>query len=419
MPEPKPLVVHNPNNLPLANIANLKPTQGDLKYLTDEGYAGLEASIDKHGFIYPIAVWTDFEKNEKWLLDGHQRKRFLDRKYPNAQVPIIEIPAKNLQDAAEILLKITSQYGKITQEGLDAFIATYALPEAEIYQAVQFDALPLISKQEEPEPQEDEVPEVSSDPPISKLGEIYQLGKHRLMCGDSTDFGAVSDLMDGKQADMVFTDPPYGMFLDTDFSTIKGSMGSPDATHGTQGKKYDNVIGDHADFTPELITTIFDNFDYCREVFLFGADYYAELIPDKNGGSWCVWDKRKPSQEDAIGAEFELIWSKQKHKRRVLRHDWFGFLSSENTADARNRVHPTQKPITLLADVMGQWGNIGDVVVDLYGGSGSTLIACQQLDRICYMVELDPKYCDVIRKRYHKFVNNDVVDGWQDNTPAV
>ena len=110
-------------------------------------------------------------------------------------------------------------------------------------------------------------------------------------------------------------------------------------------------------------------------MFLFGADYYAELLPNKNDGSWLVWDKRKESQADAIGSEFELCWSKQKHKRRILRHDWFGFLSSENTYDARHRVHPTQKPITLFVDIINQWGKSAKVIVDIYGGSGSTLIA--------------------------------------------
>lgn len=267
---------------------------------------------------------------------------------------------------------------------------------------------------------EDEAPAVSTEPAISKLGEIYHLGRHRVMCGDSTKIEDVERLMDGKKADMVFTDPPYGMFLNADFSSIKGTLGSIGATHGTRGKKYNNVIGDHDDFKPELITTIFDNFGYCDEIFLFGADYYAELIPNKNGGSWCVWDKRKASQEDAIGSEFELLWSKQKHKRRMLRHDWFGFLSSENTADARNRVHPTQKPLTLLVDVMKQWGKTGDNVVDVYGGSGSTLIACEQTDRTCYGMELDPKYVDVIRKRYAKFVYPDRWEKeWESLTPCI
>lgn len=251
---------------------------------------------------------------------------------------------------------------------------------------------------------EDIAPEVDEESePITQLGDIWELGEHRLMCGDSTDKATVEMLMNGKKADMVLSDPPYGMCLDTDFSGAVGSLGRK---RGTRGNKYDKVIGDNDDFKPELITTFFENFDYCKEVFLFGADYFAEFLPYKNDGSWLVWDKRKESQADAIGSEFELIWSKNKHKRRMLRHDWFGFLSSQNSKDAQHRVHPTQKPVSLLVDIIDQWGKDCNVIVDLYGGSGSTLIACEQLNRSCYMAELDPKYCDVIVKRWENFTGN-------------
>lgn len=135
--------VENPNNLPMAKVADLIPTQGDLKDLHTDNFNKLKESFEKHGFIYPIAVWRD--KDKLWMLDGHQRHRVLTTIAPDIEVPIIEIPAASLQDAAEILLKITSQYGTITQEGLDAFIAAYKLPEAELYQAVHYDALPLLS----------------------------------------------------------------------------------------------------------------------------------------------------------------------------------------------------------------------------------------------------------------------------------
>ena len=254
----------------------------------------------------------------------------------------------------------------------------------------------------------DDVPEPPAKP-ITKPGDLWILGNHRLLCGDSTNPQHVERLMDGKKADMVFTDPPYGMFLDTDWSGIQGSMKSMGAKAGTSGNKYKKVIGDHDDFTPELIHTIFASFSYCKEIFVWGADYFAELLPNKNDGSWLVWDKRKESQAEAIGAEFELCWSKSKHKRRMLRHDWFGFLSSSNPTEARNRVHPTQKPTSLCEDVMGQWGNTADIVADLYGGSGTTLIACEKTSRHCRMMELDPAYCDVIVKRWEDFTGNTAV----------
>lgn len=208
---------------------------------------------------------------------------------------------------------------------------------------------------------------------------------------------------------MIVSDPPYGMHLDTDFSSCKGSLKSIGRKNRTRGNKYDRVLGDNDDFTYQLITTFFDNFPKCDEIFLFGADYFAEILPEKNEGSWLVWDKRKESQADAIGSEFELVWSKNKHKRRVLRHDWFGFLSSQNGADARNRVHPTQKPVTLITDIINQWGKEKNRIVDLYGGSGTTLIACEQLNRKCFMMELDPHYCDVIIARWEKLTGSKAI----------
>ena len=245
---------------------------------------------------------------------------------------------------------------------------------------------------------EDDVPE-KPDEPNTKVGDIYQLGKHRLICGDSTDVAVIGRLMDGAKADMVLSDPPYGMNLDTDFSTIKGSMKCLGRKNHTEGNKYEKVIGDNEDFKPELITTFFANFDYVKEMFLFGADYFAELLPDKNKGSWLVWDKRKESQADAIGSEFELIWSRNKHKRRMLRHDWFGFLSSENGADARNRVHPTQKPIALIQQLVETYSNPGDTILDNCIGSGTTAIACLRSNRHYIGFEMNCEYYEKATQR--------------------
>lgn len=247
---------------------------------------------------------------------------------------------------------------------------------------------------------EDEVPEEVET--RVKKGDVWILGDHRLMCGDSTLITDIQKLMNGQKADMVLSDPPYGMHLDTDFSDCIGSIGRKNST---RGNKYKSVIGDNEDFKPELIDTFFINFGYVKEMFLFGADYFAELLQNKNEGSWLVWDKRKESQADAIGSEFELIWSKNKHKRRMLRFDWFGFLSSKDPKEARNRVHPTQKPTSLLAEIIKQWGKDVNTIVDLYGGSGSTLIACEQLHKQCFVMEIDEHYCSVIIQRWENLTN--------------
>ncbi len=254
----------------------------------------------------------------------------------------------------------------------------------------------------------DDVPEPPEDP-TTKPGDLWILGNHRLLCGDSTNPQHVERLMDGKKADMVFTDPPYGMHLNADYSSAKSRLDFAKEKGMTGGKKWKNVIGDHDDFTPELINTIFACFPYCQEVFLWGADYYAELLPNKNDGSWVVWDKRLDESADKMyGSCFELCWSKNKHKRDIARIKWAGVFGVEQEHD-KCRSHPTQKPTALAEWFFERWGNAGDMVADLYGGSGSTLIACEKTRRHARLMELDPAYCDVIVKRWEHFTGNTAI----------
>jgi site-specific DNA-methyltransferase (adenine-specific) len=235
--------------------------------------------------------------------------------------------------------------------------------------------------------------------PKSKLGEIYQLGHHRLMCGDATKEEDINKLMDGTKADMVFNDPPYGIFLNTDFTSMIG-IG--------KGKKYNKMLGDNDDFDFSLITKILEYFNYCKEVFFWGADYYAEIIPKRNDGCFIVWDKMgsgdapNDNYDKMFGSNFELCWSKTKHKRAIVRCLWKGIfgLSKEDT---KKRVHPTQKPTEVCIWFINKFSNKNDIIVDVYGGSGSTLIACEKINRNCYMMELDPSYVDVIIKRWEDY----------------
>jgi DNA modification methylase len=234
----------------------------------------------------------------------------------------------------------------------------------------------------------DDVPEPPADP-ITKPGDLWILGNHRLLCGDSTDVLAVERLMDGQKADLVLTDPPYGMNLDTDYSKLP-------STKAEGNKTYSPVAGDDAEYDP---STVLNCFDYCDEIIMFGADYYAKFLP---AGSWYVWDKRVEEKFDRmIGSAFELAWSKHKHKREIAR---FNNTLFSGEVEARNKVHPTQKPTKLIEWFFERINAL--LVVDLYGGSGTTLIACEKTSRHCRMMELDPAYCDVIVKRWEDFTGN-------------
>lgn len=251
----------------------------------------------------------------------------------------------------------------------------------------------------------DDVPEAPEDP-ITKPGDLWILGDHRLLCGDSTNIQHVERLMDGKKADMVFTDPPYGMYLENDRSDLVRT--DPNGWKSTP-KQYKNVIGDHDDFSPDLIQAIFAAAPSAKEVFIWGADYFAELLPDRNNGSWITWDKRvEESLDTMMGSMFELCWSKFRHKREIARIRWIGFHGTEQEHDHK-RVHPTQKPTALAEWFFERWGKGLNVVLDLYGGSGSTLIACEKTSRHCRMMELDPAYCDVIVRRWEDFTGREAI----------
>lgn len=241
----------------------------------------------------------------------------------------------------------------------------------------------------------DEVPEEVAAKSV--LGDVWLLGPHRVMCGDSTSPTDVERLMAGAKADMVWADPPYGMNLDTKYST----MHKRDMARGVRGGvDYRPVIGDSTEFDPTPIMQMFADVD---EQFWWGADYYRAHLPP--GGSWVVWDKRHNEQgmnlDAVLGAAFELCFSKRQHKREIARVLWTGHHGMQRE-DTKKRVHPTQKPIALVQWFFDRWGKAGDRVIDMFGGSGVTLIAAHQTNRVAYLMELDPKYVDVICARFQK-----------------
>ena len=236
----------------------------------------------------------------------------------------------------------------------------------------------------------DAVPEAPKEP-ITKPGDLWILGNHRLLCGDSTNPQHVERLMDGKKADFVYMDPPYGMKLDTNYAN----------TAKVKGKSYKPVEGDFEDFDPSWHLAFFAS---AREQFWWGADYYCQTLPKE--GSWVVWDKKKEDLDESIGSGFELCWSLNSHKRQMARFLWSGFTAKESN---EQRQHPTQKPVALAEWFFDRWGKANDLVVDLYGGSGTTLIACEKTSRHCRMMELDPIYCDVIVKRWEDFTGKKAI----------
>ena len=389
-------------NIEQVKIDKLIPYARNSRTHSDAQVAQIAASIKEFGWTNPVLMDGD-----NGIIAGHGRV-LAARVLGQIDIPTIELShMTDIQKRAYIISdnKLALNAGwdeevlgleitELKEFGFDLNLTGFSTDE--------IDAL-LAPAGTEGLTDEDAVPD-APEAPVTVLGDVWLLGKHRLMCGDSISIDAVEKLMNGQKADMVFTDPPYGMHLDTDWSSAKSSLKFAKEKNAIGGKKHRQVIGDHDDFTPELINTVFACFDYCKEIFLWGADYYAEHLPSKNDGSWVVWDKRLDESADKMyGSTFELCWSKAKHKRMLARIKWAGIFGTEQEFD-RKRHHPTQKPVKLVEWFFDYYSMKDKIIIaDIYGGAGGTLIACEKTNRICRMMELDPKYCDVIVQRWQEF----------------
>lgn len=266
------------------------------------------------------------------------------------------------------------------------------------------------------EVEEDEAPELSTEPALSKLGEVYQLGVHRVMCGSATELGDVSELMNGALADLLHTDPPYNV----------------DYTGRTKDAlKIENDSKSNTEFRQFLV----DAFTNAVLVMKEGASFYifhADLEGYNFRGG--AYDAGLQVRQCLMWVKNSMVMGRQDYQwqhepilygwKDGAGHSWYTDRKQTTVLNferpTRSTEHPTMKPINICAYLVGNSSKKGDIVLDLFGGSGSTLIACEQLDRTCYMMELDPKYVDVIRKRYAKYVYPDRWEStWQELTPKI
>ena len=350
------------------------------------------------------------------VLGGNMRTNAL-RKMGVKKTLCSLVKTDNKAQMMEYALSDNDQIGVTDEQAVAEYITLNPSIRSELF-AINSSPMKLVStvlQELSPEVEEDEAPPPVADVAISKLGEVYQLGRHRVMCGDATDFGAVSDLMNGKETDMVFTDPPYNV----DYEGMQNS------------KQWDKIANDT--MSPEkfqkFLTEVFTNI---ATVSKNGAALYIchadkSHIQFRNafeaaGYEWratIIWSKNSPA--------FNFAQYKYKHEpifycyKKGQTVAWYGDRTQNTIWESKKETgdHPTIKPISLIARAVNNSSKSGDIIVDLFGGSGSTLIACEQLDRTCYMMELDPKYTDVIRKRYWKFTHDGNEEGWQDGTPLI
>ena len=252
---------------------------------------------------------------------------------------------------------------------------------------------------------EDEVPEIE-DNPITKEGDIWILGEHRLMCGDSTSLNDIDRLINNTKVDLVFTDPPYGIDVvqsnqvggggETKFGKIGGRK-------IVDSKTYSKIIGD------ETTETAHKFYKLCLEknlknFILWGGNYFTNFLNPSR--CWIVWDK----QMTGNFSQAEMAWTSfEKGGIKIKKHLWNGLSREGNRKEElKSRVHPTQKPVGLFFKILQDYKDV-NIIFDGFLGSGSTLIACEKIKKICYGLELDTKYCDVSIKRWQNFTGKDAV----------
>jgi len=342
----------------------------------------LNQSLDEFSQVETIAIGP-----ENQVYNGHQRLNvWMQEHGPDFEVDV-RVASRHLGEDERKKLTVFLHKGAAGEWDFDVLANNFEVDDLLDWgfdeKELDLDMWASDEPPEDPGAQIDRAEELREKWGVES-GQLWKLGEHRLICGDCTN-AEVVERLEVEPIASVIADPPYGINLDTDYSKIKGTDKSPNAL----GYEYKPVEGDDKpfDFIP------FAEWNY-KEQFWFGADYYARQLP--HNGSWFVWIKRNEADAEMIGNDFELCWSKQKHKRRALRIRWVGWDATEHN---EQRIHPTQKPIELMEWFMDKY--LGDIVLDPFLGSGTTLIACERLNRKCRAVEISPAYCAVAIQRWH------------------
>jgi DNA modification methylase len=396
-------------------IGKLKLWERNPRSIKGDRFNELKARLKRQGQIKPILVTEDGT-----VIGGNMRLRAMtELGISEAWVSVTD--AKTDKDIFDLALTDNEEFGYYEQEQVAELALELGLTTLELKNYAlslgEPTTLDLVIDKFAPTPEEDEAPEVDDEhEPESVLGEVYQLGRHRLMCGSATELADVEKLMDGKKADMVFTDPPYNVAGESrnfaaDVSKSMNDLANSDWDIDFDSTKVVPMLQEHV--SDDSTTYIFTSH------FLFG-ELYEQYKAWADFTSYCVWSKPNPmpslsKRHWTWNTELCLYATKGKHISNFGEgHE----LSCWQVNKKSDGTHPTQKPIEICARAIKFSSKSGNSVLDLFGGSGSTLIACEQTDRTCYMMELDPKYVDVIRKRYWTLVNGDV-EGWQDGTRSA
>ena len=374
-------------------LSDLKPADYNPRRISDAAMSGLKASLDRWGLVQPI-IYNETTGN---VVGGHQRlKALTEQGATEADVVVVAMDEVE-EKALNVALNSPAISGEFTDD-LDALLDEVRDEMPDLFDALLLDELRGTGTEDDDgEDPPDEDPDGDLEPPEdpdSEPGKVYELGPHRLICGDCTDGDVVATVIGDRPVDILMTDPPYGISVVTKDGAVAGTtreMAAPGV--------YVPVEGD--DEIPDVSML----FGMAPVVVLFGANYFPDQLPHR--GRWFVWDKGRPEGEQRF-SDAELVWTSLPGvKVNTYRVVWHGMIRE---GESGKRVHPTQKPIKLIGLMLDDMCKEGAVVLDTFAGSGSTLIAASKTGRVARCVELSPAYCDVIRRRWTAYAEKLGVD---------
>jgi len=357
-------------------LSDIRPNPNNPRVIKDDKFKKLVKSIQD--FPQMLELRPIVVNDEMIVLGGNMRLKALEH-LGIKETYIIKASDLTEKQEQEFIIKDNVGYGEWDWDQLANEWDVEDLDEWGLDLPLDF------VKELEAEEDDFAIPEGGIETDIV-LGDLFEIGEHRLLCGDSTDSDAVARLMDGEKADMVFTDPPYGIS-----HSGKGITAPTKSGKIVEGNNFGEILGDGD------VNAAIDSFNLIYSLYpdalhiWWGANYYSSILP--NGFGWLVWDKER------VGDTFsgaELAFVNKGVKVDVFRHMWHGIAKASESGD--KRLHPTQKPVALVEWCFNNY-NAGNLILDLFLGSGSTMVASHQLKRKCFGMELDPKYCQVIIDR--------------------
>jgi DNA modification methylase len=342
-------------------LSDIRPNPNNPRVIKDDKFKKLVKSIQD--FPQMLELRPIVVNDEMIVLGGNMRLKALEH-LGIKETYIIKASDLTQKQEQEFIIKDNVGYGEWDWDQLANEWDVEDLDEWGLDLPLDF------VKELEAEEDDFAIPEGGIETDIV-LGDLFEIGEHRLLCGDSTDSDAVARLMDGEKADMVFTDPPYGMNAVSKSGVLKKKYGT-------------DIMGDSdTNAAKDSFNLIYSMYPDAIHIW-WGANYYSSCLPDSE--CWIVWDKNNGESDQT---DCELAWT---NARSVVRQFT---KASEKT----NRVHPTQKPVELIDWSIKRFAEKAKVIGDYFLGSGATMVASHQLKRKCFGMELDPKYCQVIIDR--------------------